>query len=267
MIQVNYIYNENCIDTMKKFPKNLIDLVVTSPPYDKMREYDGYQLESFQQIAQELYRVIKDDGVIVWIVGDQTIKGNETGTAFRQALYFKEIGFNLFDTMIYQKSPQGAVGNNKTYWQSFEYMFVLTKSEPKTINLIKDRKNKDVRDDDRGTKRFADGRLESNIRKGYGEYGRRTNIWEYETGKGHSASNDIAYKHPAIFPEKLAKDHIITWTYKKDIVYDPFMGSGTVGVVCKNNDRIYIGSEINRKYCKIADRRISDTKKQLKIDL
>ena len=143
-MELNDIRNENCLDTMKTMSDGFIDLVVTSPPYDDMREYEGYTLNGFEQIAEALYRVVKVGGVVVWVIGDQTINGNETGTSFRQALYFKEIGFNLFDTMIYLKPPRGAVGNNKTYWQSFEYMFVFSKGQPKTINLIKDRKTRNL---------------------------------------------------------------------------------------------------------------------------
>ena len=255
-MELNDIRHENCIDTMKIMSDGFVDLVVTSPPYDEMREYEGYTLEGFEQIAVELYRIIKAGGVVVWVIGDQTINGNETGTSFRQALYFKEIGFNLFDTMIYLKPPRGAVGNNKTYWQSFEYMFVFSKGQPKTINLIKDRKNKESRKGDTGTKRLPDGSLLKLNRAGYANYGRRTNVWEYMIGKGHSASDDIAHKHPAIFPEKLAQDHILSWSNTGDLVYDPFLGSGTVALMAYLNDRNYIGSEINPNYCEIARERL-----------
>lgn len=265
-IKLNNIYNENCLDTMAKIPDNFIDITVTSPPYDNIRKYSGEVFSGFESIAQELYRVTKKGGVVVWIVGDQTIKGSETGTSFKQALYFKQVGFDLFDTMIYLKTPRGAVGNNKTYWQAFEYMFVLSKGTPKTINLIKDRRNKDARSGDNGTKRLYDGSLLKLKRAGYSEYGRRTNVWEYLIGRGHSASDKIAYEHPAIFPEKLAQDHIVSWSNEGDIVYDPFMGSGTTAKMAILNNRTYIGSELSDEYCKIAQRRIKNllrTKKLL----
>jgi site-specific DNA-methyltransferase (adenine-specific) len=263
-MKLNDIRNENCIDTMKKMNAEFVDLVVTSPPYDEMREYEGYRLERFEQIAIDLHRVIKTGGVVVWVIGDQTIKGNETGTSFRQALYFKEIGFNLFDTMIYLKPPRGAVGNNKTYWQSFEYMFVFSKGQPKTINLIKDRRNKESRKGDTGTKRLPDGSLLKLNREGYGNYGRRTNVWEYMIGNGHSASDKIAHGHPAIFPERLAQDHIISWSNTGDLVYDPFLGSGTVALMAELNNRNYIGSEINANYCEIAKERLQRSRASAK---
>ncbi|MDD3694214.1 MAG: site-specific DNA-methyltransferase [Candidatus Pacebacteria bacterium] len=259
-IKTNVVYNESCLETMAKMPDNFVDLTVTSPPYDNLRDYGGnpFPFKEFMLIAKELHRVTKDGGIVVWVVGDQTIKGNETGTSFKQALYFKEVGFKLFDTMIYQKTPRGAVGNNKTYWQTFEYMFVLSKGTPKSINLIKDRENKSARDGDNGTKRLKDGTLIKQKRKGYSQYGRRTNVWEYLIGRGHSASDNIAYEHPAIFPEKLAEDHIISWSNKGDIVYDPFMGSGTTAKMAIINKRKYIGSELFSEYIEIINKRIKN---------
>ena len=255
-LKINRIYNEHCLETMSRMPDNFVDLTITSPPYDNMRNYKGHGFNDFEKIVPELLRITKNDGVVVWIVGDQTIKGDETGTSFRQALFFKEIGFNLFDTMIYLKTPRGAVGNNRTYWQTFEYMFVFAKGSPKTINLIKDRANKEARDGDRGTKRLKDGSLLNLKRAGYDEYGRRTNVWEYLVGKGHSSTDNFAYQHPAIFPEKLALDHIISWSNEGDLVYDPFVGSGTSAKMAKKSKRNYIGSEISLEYCKIAENRL-----------
>ena len=255
MIELNKIYNENCLETMKRMEDNFVDLTVTSPPYDNLRQYNGYSFD-FEAVAKELYRVTKQGGVVVWVVGDATVKGSETGTSFKQALYFKEIGFDLFDTMIYAKPPRGAVGNNKTYWQTFEYMFVLSKGKPKTINLIIDRKNKESREGDNGTKRIENGELLKVKRGGYSEYGRRTNIWEYGIGKGQSTKDNIAFEHPAIFPEQLANDHIISWSNEGDIIYDPFAGSGTTGKMAILNKRKCIMSEISAEYCDIIKKRL-----------
>lgn len=261
-LKINAIYNENCLETMAKMPDNFVDLTVTSPPYDQLRDYHGYSFD-FENIAKSLFRITKNDGVVVWIVGDETIKGNETASSFKQALFFKEIGFNLYDTMIYLKPPRGAVGNNKSYWQSFEYMFVLCKGSPKTINLIKDRKNKDAREGDNGTKRLKNGELQHLKRGGYGEYGRRTNVWEYRIGKGHSTDDEFAFSHPAIFPEKLAADHIFSWSNKNELVYDPFMGSGTTAKMALKLERNFIGSEIDPEYCLIAEKRIKEIQKTI----
>jgi len=255
MIALNTLYNEDCLLTMSRMPDNYIDLTLTSPPYDHLRNYSGFSFQ-FEETATELFRITRAGGVVVWIVGDETVNGNETGTSFQQALFFKKTGFNLFDTMIFAKSPRGAVGNNKTYWQAFDFMFVFSKGKPKTINLIRDRKNKESRKGDRGTKRYADGKRISILRKGYGYFGRRTNIWEYHIGKGHSSKDEIAFQHPAIFPEALAKDHILSWSNEGETVYDPFMGSGTTAKMAIITNRKWIGSEISTEYCKLAYQRI-----------
>ena len=261
-IKDNFLFNEDCIKTMQRMKDNSVDLVITSPPYDKMRCYKGDKFD-ITSVSENLFRIIKKGGVVVWIVGDQTVKGNETGTSFKHALLFKEKGFNLFDTMIYQKTPRGAVGNNKTYWQTFEYMFIFSKGIPKTINLIHDRKNKESREGDRGTKRLFNGELKNIKRPGYKEYGRRTNVWEYLVGRGHSSSDNFAYEHPAIFPEKLVRDHIISWSKKNDLVYDPFMGSGTTAKVAISLDRRWIGSETSKEYCELTKKRIDFVQKKL----
>jgi len=254
-MKLNTIYNENCLDTMARMIDNFIDLTITSPPYGNMRNYNGYSFD-FKKVVKELYRVTKEGGIVVWVVTDKTEKGSETGTSFKQALFFVENGFKLMDTMIYKKPPKGAAGNNKIYWQGFEYMFVFTKGKPKTINLIQDRKNKESRKGDNGTKRLRNGKLKKVKRGGYGEFGRRTNVWEYMVGKGHSTKDIEAFKHPAIFPEGLANDHILSWSNENDIVYDCFMGSGTTAKMAILNSRKYIGSEISKAYCEIAEKRV-----------
>ena len=256
---INTVYNECCLKTMASLPDNCIDLVLTSPPYDEMREYSGNDFNQFEKIAHELYRVMQEGGVVVWVIGDQTKQGNESGTSFRHALYFRDkAGFNLFDTMIYSKPPRGAVGNNKTYWQSFEYMFVLSKGLPKTINLLKDRENKDERAGDSSRKRQVNGTRLPVKRAGYEKMGRRTNVWEYNIGKGHSTKDVVAFEHPAIFPEKLAADHIASWSNKGDVVYDPFMGSGTTAKMAMESKRNWIGSEISSDYCRVIKERLKN---------
>ena len=260
------IYNEDCIETLRRMPNDFLDLVVTSPPYDDMREYKGYTFD-FKNTAIELYRKVKQGGVIVWIISDQTKNGGESGNSFRQAIYFQEVGFKIFDTMIYLKSPRGAAGNNHGYWQAFEYMFILSKGTPKTINLLMDRKNKESRNGDNGTKRLKDGTLMNVSRKGYSETGRRTNVWHYNVGNGHSSNDKTAFEHPAIFPEQLALDHIMSWSNESDLVYDPFMGSGTSAKMAILNNRHYIGSEISKEYCDLAEKRLKPYKEQTRLGM
>ena len=253
-LPVNTIICGDCLSVMADWPDNCVDLVVTSPPYDEMRDYQGYVFE-FEHIAKQLCRVIKSGAVIVWIVADQTRNGSETGTSFRQALYFMELGLGLHDTMIYHR--QAANPCLTRYWQNFEFMFIFSKGRPKTTNLLRDRKNK-YRRMGGDNVRQKDGSLVSGARGGisFGEYGIRENIWYYGVGKGVSSSEPIAFQHPAIFPEKLAADHIKSWSNEEDLVLDPMNGSGTTTKMAAILKRRYIGIDISGEYCEIARQRI-----------
>ncbi len=264
MIELDKIYNEDCLDTMRRMPDEFIDLTVTSPPYDNLRTYNGYSFD-FENIAKELYRVTKPGGVVVWVVGDATIDGSETGTSFRQALYFMECGFNLHDTMIYAKSSVLCYNPDcRRYKQCSEYMFVLSKGKPQVFNPIMDKrvlKEGNMRDSLRG--RDKDG----NRRWHRGLYERkdfqvRFNVWEYNIGNNCSTKDKEAFKHPAIFPEALARDHIFSWSNEGDVVYDPFLGSGTTAKMAVHLKRHYIGSEISKEYFDLAAKRIWNEQRQ-----
>ena len=252
----------DCLEGMKLLDSNSIDLTVTSPPYDNLRKYNGYSFD-FENIAKELYRVTKEGGIVVWIVGDKTEKGSETGTSFKQALYFKEIGFNLHDTMIYAKNNVYAHDpRNKRYKQCFEYMFVFSKGKPNTYNEIKDRPNKHAGKTLTGTK----GRTQDGVKREIkptvmGNFQARFNIWEYTTG-GSVSKDKIAFKHPAIFPEQLVNDHILSWSNEGDIVMDIFSGSGTTHKMAYLNNRKYIGFEISQEYIDIENERLKEYIKQ-----
>lgn len=251
----NTIIQGDCLEVMKDIPDKSIDMVLTSPPYDNLREYKGYTF-NFEGIAQELFRIIKDGGVCVWVVGDATINGSETGTSFRQALYFKEIGFNLHDTMIYQKNSYPFPPSNR-YFGVFEYMFVFSKGSPKTTNLMRvfciGKKHS------MSTSRQADGTIE-NMKYEMGKEDRiEDNVWKINVGYGKSSLDKFSFEHPATFPEELAEKHIVSWSNEGDIVLDPFAGSGTTLKMAKINKRDYIGIEISEEYCKIAEQRIPNT--------
>ena len=251
-MEIDRIYNENCLDTMKRMPDGFVDLTVTSPPYDGLREYNGFVFP-FEDIAKELYRVTKMGGVLVWVVNDGTEDGSETGTSFRQALYFKEIGFNIHDTMIWKKESC-AFPESTRYYPNFEYMFVLSKGAPKTTNLIADRKNKWCNTAVHGTFREKDGSLHERSSTWKDvvvkDYGVRFNVWEITTEKNNQSG------HPAVFPIKLAGDHIRSWSNEGDLVYDCFLGSGTTALAAHNLNRHFIGSEISEEYYQTASRRI-----------
>lgn len=249
------LINGDCAVALKEIKSESIDLTVTSPPYDNLRDYDGYTFD-FKAIANELFRVTKVGGVVVWVVSDGTVNGSETGTSFKQALYFKDIGFNLHDTMIWKKDsfsfPEAV-----RYPQNFEYMFCFSKGKPKAFNPIKDRKNKHTGMMIHGTYRQKDGSTTPRGERwtdngGIKEYGTRFNVWEI------SAEHNNETGHPAVFPVGLARDHILSWSNEGDTILDPFMGSGTTGLASLELNRDFIGIEISEEYFQIAKHRIEN---------
>lgn len=254
---LNRIINGNCKEIMKTFEAESIDLVISSPPYDNLRDYNGYSYDE-NEIINELFRVVKDGGVVVWIIGDATINGSETGTSFRQALKFIDCGFKLHDTMIYEKNTSSfpARRNGNRYTQIYEYMFVFCKGKIKTANLICDKKNKWFGNTNWGknTIRKQNGELEETSKiKPVPEFSPRNNIWKYNIGRGFNSSDKESHRHPAIFPEKLAEDHILSWSNEGDVVLDIFNGSGTTCKMSKKNNRKYIGIDISLEYCLLAE--------------
>lgn len=264
-LKLDYIEKCDNVQGLKKLPDCCIDLTVTSPPYDNLRAYNGFTWDTNVLIA-ELYRVTKPGGVVVWVVADATKDGSETGTSFRQALAFMAAGFNLHDTMIYAKHNPPPTGGKNRYFHAFEYMFIFSKGAPKTFNpLTEPRRN--ICNDKR-TQRHKSFTRDKN-----GEFVRKTvqvnqndpkrrNVWTYLVGAGNTTDDRDAYKHPAMFPEQLAADHIASWSNPGDVVCDPFMGSGTTAKMAINAGRHYIGFEISEEYCRIAEKRIHEATEQ-----
>ena len=243
----------DCLEGLKQLDDESIDLTVTSPPYDDLRKYNNNF--DFENIAKELYRVTKDGGVVVWVVADKTKNGSETGTSFKQALFFKDIGFNLHDTMIYMSDKPPLTHNR--YEQKFEYMFVFSKGKPKTFNPIMEECKYAGSDKKARTFRHTGDELqETHIKNKVNKEKIKGNVWYFSTGYNKSTKDIIAFKHPAIFPEQLANDHIISWSNERDTVLDIFSGSGTTAKMAKLNNRNYIGFEISKEYCDIAEERL-----------
>jgi len=260
---LNRIINGDCVDIMRQIPDNFIDLTVTSPPYDDLRDYHGYKFDP-ENIAKELFRITKKGGVVVWVVGKKIKNGNILPTPFKQAMLFQSVGFKLHDIMIYRKKNTPFMRSN-AYTNGFEFMFVFSKGKPKTFNPIK------VPTARSGfemlvTNRRSDGK----IKKVLGELKRekvKDNIWEYAVGLGGTTNDKIAFKHPAVFPEKLAEDHILSWSNEGDVVLDPMCGSGTTCKMAKMNKRYFIGIDISEEYCEIARQRVNLVPNQKRLDL
>lgn len=252
---INKIVNGNCVDIMKAMPDNSIDMCITSPPYDNLRTYKGFVFP-FDDIVKQLFRIIKDGGIVVWIVCDATINGSETCTSFKQAMNFVNAGFKLHDTMIFRKINPVPQIYRKRYNNEFEYMFVFSKGAVATHHALKmsclhaglELKGTTYKNYSKGEQKR--GKLANPVKsekiKG--------NIWEYVVGK--KAVDQEAKKHPAPFPYDLAKDHILSWSNENDIVLDPMCGSGTSCVAAFDNNRRFIGIDICKEYCDLAKERI-----------
>jgi site-specific DNA-methyltransferase (adenine-specific) len=257
--EINNIYNIDCTEGMKQLPANSIDLVVTSPPYDDLRNYNGYAFD-YQSIAKELYRIMKDGGIVVWVVGDKIKDGNKSLTSFKQSLFFQEIGFNVHDVMIYQKKNTPFMRSN-AYTNCYEFMFIFSKGKPKTFNPLK---TKTVRS---GIEKLVANKKADGInKKVVGELNKEKtliNIWDYAVGLGGSTNDKIAFEHTAIFPEKLAQDHILSWSNEGDIIFDPMSGSGTTCKMAKLNNRNFIGMEISEEYTNLSLKRLKLLENQL----
>lgn len=249
---LNKIVCGNAVDIMNELPINSIDLTVTSPPYDQLRHYNGYEFD-FYKIAEGLFRVTKVGGVVVWVVGDKVKNGNRSLTSLRQAIYFQDIGFNAHDVMIYKKKNTPFMRSNG-YTNCFEFMFVFSKGKPNTFNPLK---TKTVR---QGKEMLVYGKGADGVnKKVLGELKSEktlTNIWEYAVGLGGTTNDKIAFEHPAVFPERLAADHILSWTNENDIVFDPMCGSGTTCKMATLLNREYVGCDISKDYVNIAVKRL-----------
>ncbi|MCY4466690.1 MAG: site-specific DNA-methyltransferase [Chloroflexi bacterium] len=245
---------------MRSWDEGIINLTVTSPPYDELRDYNGYSFP-FEDIAQELYRVTASGGVVVWVVGDR-IRGGRSLTSFRQALFFQEIGFSAHDVMIYQKKNTPFMRSN-AYTNAYEFMFVLSKGKPAAFNPLK------VPTARHGMELLTHNKLPDGInKKKRGELKKektRTNIWSYAVGLGGTTRDRIAFQHPAVFPEKLALDHILSWSNPGDLVLDPMCGSGTTGKMALLNDRDFIGIDVSTEYIEIARQRLLSAGLEVKV--
>ena len=247
----NRIYIADCVDFMQRLDDDSIPLTITSPPYDNLRDYNGYHF-NFKGVAAGLYRITALGGVVVWVVGDK-INSGRTLTSFRQALHFQEIGFSIHDVMIYKKLNTPFMRSN-AYTNCYEYMFILSKGSPAVFNPLK------VKTQRHGIEMLVANKRPDGINKKVpsmlNKEKTKTNIWEYAVGLGGTTRDRDAFQHPAMFPEQLALDHILTWSNDNDLVFDPMCGSGTTLKMAKKAGRDYLGVDISREYVELARERL-----------
>jgi len=255
----NKIVVSNATEYLLKLSDEIFDFCITSPPYDNLRNYKGFEFD-FEAMAVELFRTLKTGRTLVWVVNDATIKGSETGTSFRQVLKFMEIGFNLHDTMIFKKRNPIPQIYRKRYNGEFEYMFVLSKGKVEVHNPIMvpcahaglELSSTTYKNFSRGEQKR--GKIANPVK----QEKIKGNIWEYVVGK--NAIDQTAKGHPAPFPVQLAIDHIKSWTNEGDLILDPMCGSGSSCLAAKLLNRDYLGIDISEAYCELAKNRISRMK-------
>ena len=248
------VHNEDCLETMWRMEEGSVDMILTSPPYADIRDYEGYDYD-FKATAHAMYRILKEGGTAVWIEGDKSEGSNEALIPQRHQIYFRDVvGFRMADTIMLKK-----LGISKphpdVYHQVHEPMFIMSKGRQAVRNFIEDHRNKYPGTNYKTNIREKDGSLSPRVRNNTPEFSKRTNVWEYHVGRGHSSTDILAYQHPAIMPEKCAEDHVISWLNPGDHIYDPFLGSGTTGVAAIRHGRSWSGSEISAKYCRLARNR------------
>ncbi len=254
MMKYNRIECCDCVDGVRSLAAGSVPLTVTSPPYDRIRKFAPFD---FEALAHELFKVTCDGGVLVWVVGDQIVDGSETGTSFRQALFFKEVGFRLHHTMAFASSGTYLVTRTR-YGSALQYMFVFSKGRPRTIRLIRDKPNKYAGQqqnvphgrDDRNRNRYRSQPVK--------KFGLRPAFWVIATGKSVTTKDDYAYEHDAVMPESIARDHILTWSKPGELVLDVFVGSGTTAKMAALHGRKYLGFDIEKKWCDLAERRVRE---------
>lgn len=252
---IDELHCGDCVELMARMPREHVDLVVTSPPYDDLRKYSsGQDRFSVTGVAWGLWRVMKPGGVVVWITGDKTDKGTETLSSFQHALAFRDAGFNVHDTMIYAKENPIPLNHNR-YEQVFEYMFIFSKGKPKTFNPLRIPiiSPRSVQQDKHHTKNYQRG----NRKRGHKDDKIKGNIWSYKVGLNCSTKDEEAFDHPAIFPDQLAVDHILSWSNPGDLVFDPMCGSGTTAKAAALHKRHYLGFDISPTYLEIARKRVA----------
>ena len=250
------LVNGDCAAVLPGLPP--ADLILTSPPYDGMREYGGYNgAFDFGAIAAACVANLAPGGVLVWVVGDQIIDGGESGTSFRQALGFKALGLTLHQTLFFEAAHYRPIDKSRAL-RGVQYMFVFAKGSPMVANIPIDRPN--VKAGMRVTRSYAPGKSLNGSRnpasdrvKRIADFGRRGPIWRYATECG----SDMG--HPAAFPYALASDHIVCWTNPGDLVIDPMVGSGTTLRAAADLGRRAIGIEINPEYCDLIRRRLAQS--------
>jgi site-specific DNA-methyltransferase (adenine-specific) len=241
---------------MKEMPDNAVDLMVTSPPYDSIRDYNGYAFD-LHETGKEVYRILKPGGIGVMVLQDQTHNFGKSLTSFRTILdWCDSIGFKLFECVIYRKyGPEGAWWRNR-FRVDHEYMPIFLKGErPQYFNKepLKVQSKHGGRILTGSGSRRTDGGTNPTVTRMINPTKCRGTIWDYLMA---GDKDSLKRRHPATFPDQIPMDFISCFCPPGGIVLDPFMGCGSTAVAAVRLDRKFIGFEISSAYCELAKKRL-----------
>jgi site-specific DNA-methyltransferase (adenine-specific) len=255
-VELNKVYQQDCIVGMRKIPDGAIDLVVTSPPYDNLRDYNGYSVD-LNETGKNIYRILKDGGVAVMVIQDQTKNFGKSLTSFRTIVdWCDNVGFKLFECVIYRKNgTEGAWWKNR-FRVDHEYMPIFLKGEkPQYFNKdsLKVKSKHGGKIMTGFANRKTNGETGKSITKAINEMKCRGTVWDYLMA---GDKDPVKRKHPAPFPDKIPFDFINCFCPPNGIVLDPFVGSGSTVVGAKKLNRSFIGFDISEEYCNLTRKRL-----------
>lgn len=255
--KLNEVYCGDCVKLMKLLPDSTIDLVVTSPPYDKIRDYNGSIHFDLHKTGQEIFRVLKSGGIAVMVIQDQTKNFGKSLTSFKTIIdWCDNIGFKLFETIIYRKNGSEGVWWTKRFRVDHEYMPIFLKGKkPQYFNKepLKIPSKHGGKVMTGSGSRKTNGETQKTVTRAINFKKCRGTIWNYLMA---GDKNPLKRKHPAVFPDKIPYDFIQCFCPEEGIVLDPFAGSGSTLVMAKKLRRSFIGFDIVPEYCELARERL-----------
>ena len=253
------VYCVDCVEGMKAIPDGSVDLVVTSPPYDRTRDYNGFSFD-LHATGEQIFRILRDGGVAAVVIQDQTKNFGKSLTSFRTVVdWCDNIGFKLFECVIYRKHGTEGAWWTQRFRVDHEYMPIFVKGHrPKYFNKdpLKIPSKHGGKTMTGSGNRQTNGRTTQTIRRAINLTKCRGTVWEYLMA---GDKNPVKRKHPAPFPDKIPLDFIQCFCQPDGIVLDPFMGSGSTAVSAKKLGRHFLGFDISSEYCKIAETRLNNT--------
>lgn len=247
----------DAIEHASTLASDSVDLVLFSPPYDGVRDYRGNWTLDLPALGSELLRVVKDGGFAVMVIADGTKNQRKSMTTFRTAVAWEDAGWSLFESVIYSRDGRPGAWWATRFRVDHEHILMFYKGKrPRPVTHHDGLRvpSKHAGKKWTGTQRLTDGTLVKTSATVAADKCRGT-IWHYATS--NSEGNRTKAKHPATFPDALARDVILALSAPGDVVYDPMMGSGTSVVIAAQEGRRWLGNDFFAEYVEIAQQRLA----------